>query len=58
MITFVTKKRYVFIFRWGRRWPTFCFFLTAEVCLLASVAVKLGKFKKFFSSIFIKSMVY
>ena len=31
------------LFSWGRRWPTFCFFLIAEVCLLGSVAVKLGK---------------
>jgi hypothetical protein len=30
------------LFRWGRRWPTFCFFLIAEVCLLGSVAVRLG----------------
>ncbi len=32
----------IVLFRWGRRWPTFCFFLVAEVCLLGSVAVKLG----------------
>ncbi len=30
------------MFRWGRRWPTFCFFLIAEVCLLGSVTVRLG----------------
>ncbi|CAF1018617.1 unnamed protein product [Adineta ricciae] len=28
---------------WGRRWPTFCFFLIAEVCLLGSIAVKLDE---------------
>jgi len=29
------------VYKWGRRWPTFCFFLVAEVCLLGSVAVRL-----------------
>ncbi|CAF0758292.1 unnamed protein product [Rotaria sordida] len=29
------------VYLWGRRWPTFGFFLIAEVCLLGSVAVKL-----------------
>ncbi|CAF2516993.1 unnamed protein product [Rotaria sp. Silwood2] len=29
------------IISWGRRWPTFGFFLIAEVCLLGSVAGKL-----------------
>ncbi|CAF1084013.1 unnamed protein product [Adineta steineri] len=24
------------VYKWGRRWPTFCFFLVAEVCLLGS----------------------
>ena len=29
--------------RWGRRWPTFCFFLIAEVCLLGSATVLISK---------------
>jgi hypothetical protein len=42
-----SKNKYlnneVFILlRWGRRWPTFCFFLIAEVCLLGSVTVTAG----------------
>jgi hypothetical protein len=44
------------LFRWGRRWPTFCFFLIAEVCLLGSVAVKLGN-QVFLSSIFIEMII-
>lgn len=28
------------VYKWGRRWPTFCFFLIAEVCLLGSVAAR------------------
>ncbi|CAF4595537.1 unnamed protein product, partial [Rotaria magnacalcarata] len=28
------------VYKWGRRWPTFCFFLIAEVCLLGSVAAQ------------------
>jgi MFS family permease len=28
------------VYIWGRRWPTFCFFLIAEVCLLGSVTVR------------------
>ncbi|CAF1490594.1 unnamed protein product [Adineta ricciae] len=27
------------VYKWGRRWPTFCFFLIAEVCLLGSATV-------------------
>ncbi|CAF1158012.1 unnamed protein product [Didymodactylos carnosus] len=30
-----------FVYRWGRRWPTFCFYLIGEVCLLGSVIGKL-----------------
>ncbi|CAF1215977.1 unnamed protein product [Rotaria sp. Silwood1] len=28
------------VYKWGRRWPTFCFFLIAEVCLLGSFAAR------------------
>ncbi|UJR16095.1 hypothetical protein I4U23_003007 [Adineta vaga] len=41
IISFCTAVPLVYI--WGRRWPTFCFFLIAEVCLLGSVAVKLDE---------------
>ncbi|CAF1005749.1 unnamed protein product [Adineta steineri] len=37
VLSFVVAVPLVHI--WGRRWPTFCFFLIAEVCLLGSVAV-------------------
>jgi hypothetical protein len=36
-------KNQISLFRWGRRWPTFCFFLIAEVCLLGSFTVTPGK---------------
>ncbi|UJR30512.1 hypothetical protein I4U23_018042 [Adineta vaga] len=29
------------VYKWGRRWPTFCFFLIAEVCLLGSATVRI-----------------
>ena len=32
----------IFSFRSGRRWPTFFFFLVAEVCLLGSFAIQYG----------------
>lgn len=56
IVAFPLVYKYVFLFlfeirieieccsnRWGRRWPTFCFFLIAEVCLLGSVTVRAGK---------------
>ncbi|CAF3345485.1 unnamed protein product [Rotaria sp. Silwood1] len=39
VISFIIAFPLVYI--WGRRWPTFGFFLIAEVCLLGSVAGKL-----------------
>ncbi|CAF2107123.1 unnamed protein product [Rotaria magnacalcarata] len=39
IISFVIAFPLVYI--WGRRWPTFCFFLIAEISLLGSVALKL-----------------
>ncbi|CAF4846667.1 unnamed protein product [Rotaria socialis] len=39
IISFIIAFPLVYI--WGRRWPTFCFFLIAEISLLGSVALKI-----------------